>query len=136
MPHVSALIVVRLDAAGDRVPLPARLSYDADDPYVVRATFFDGHAVLANWHFDRQMLADGLQRPVGEGDVRFSPHTADGADEMRVCLRGPSAEGEGDAVLFLEARDLAGFLDRTYAVIRAGEEFLDVDKLLDEFLAR
>ncbi|WP_406187328.1 SsgA family sporulation/cell division regulator [Streptomyces sp. NBC_01006] len=40
---------------------------------MVQATFFDGPKVLARWHFDRQMLAEGLHRPVGEGDVTFSP---------------------------------------------------------------
>ncbi|MFD3543306.1 SsgA family sporulation/cell division regulator [Streptomyces sp. NPDC058662] len=135
MSRVSALIVVRLDAAGDRVPLPARLSYDAEDPYVVRATFFDGHEVLARWHFDRQMLADGLRRPVGDGDVRFAPHTEAGVEEVRMALRGPSAAGQGHAVLFVDARALADFLDRTYDTVGAGEEFLDVDRLLAEFLA-
>ncbi|GGS30720.1 sporulation-specific cell division protein SsgB [Streptomyces nojiriensis] len=131
----SALIVARLDAARGRVPLLARFSYDAEDPYVVQATFFDGPTALACWNFDRQMLAEGLHRPVGEGDVSFSPHTAAGADELRVALRGPSAEMPGNAVLFLEARAIASFLEQSYAVTGAGEEFLDLDRLLEEFRA-
>ncbi|WP_404953485.1 SsgA family sporulation/cell division regulator [Streptomyces sp. 147326] len=133
---MSALILVRLDAVSGSVPLTARFSYDAEDPYVVQATFLDGPTVLARWHFDRQMLAEGLHRPVGEGDVTFSPHTADGAEEFRVALRGRSAEMQEDAVLLMEARALTRFLEQTYAVIGAGEEFLDLDRLLDEFLAR
>ncbi|MDX3533899.1 SsgA family sporulation/cell division regulator [Streptomyces sp. MB09-01] len=133
---MSALIAVRLDAVRGCVPLLARFSYDAEDPYVVQATFLDGPTALARWHFDRQMLAEGLQRPVGEGDVTFGPHRAAGADELRVALRRPGVEGEESAVLFVEAPALTGFLEQTYAVIGAGEEFLDVDKLLDEFLAR
>ncbi|MFJ6756218.1 MULTISPECIES: SsgA family sporulation/cell division regulator [unclassified Streptomyces] len=133
----SALIVVRLDAPRGGVPLLARFSYDAEDPYVVQATFFDGPTVLARWHFDRQMLAEGLHRPVGEGDVTFGPHTAGGeADELRVALRGPGDEVEESAVLFVEARPLTDFLEQSYAVTGAGEEFLDVDRLLDELLAR
>ncbi|MEU9144993.1 SsgA family sporulation/cell division regulator [Streptomyces sp. NPDC048349] len=133
---MSALLIVRLDAAKGRVPLLARFSYDAEDPYVVRATFFDGPTTLARWDFDRQMLAEGLLRPVGEGEVTFSPHRAAGAEELRVALRGPGADGEENAVLFVEARALTGFLEQTYAVIGVGEEFLDLDKLLEEFLAR
>ncbi|MFI1279825.1 MULTISPECIES: SsgA family sporulation/cell division regulator [unclassified Streptomyces] len=135
---VSALLVARLDAPGGRVPLLARVSYDDEDPYVVQAAFLDGPTVLARWNFDRQMLAEGLHRPVGEGDVAFSPHRAAGGDELRVALRRPGAEGQGsaDAVLFVEARALTGFLEQTYAVTGAGEEFLDLDKLLDELLAR
>lgn len=131
----SALIVARLDAARGRVPLLARFSYDAEDPYAVRATFFDGPTVLARWHFDRQMLAEGLRRPVGEGHVSFSPHTEAGTDELRVALRGPGAEMQGHAVLFLETRAIVCFLEQSYAVTGAGEEFLDLDKLLDELLA-
>lgn len=132
----SALITVHLDAARGRVPLVARFSYDGEDPYVVQATFLDGPTVLARWHFDRHMLAEGLRRPVGEGDVTFSPSSAAGAEELRVALRGPGAESRAHAVLFVDARALTGFLEQTYAVTGVGEEFLDVDKLLDEFLAR
>lgn len=136
MSCVSALIAVRLDAARGRVPLLARFSYDAEDPYVVQATFFDGPIVLARWHFDRQMLAEGLHRPVGEGDVTFSPHRAAGRDDLRVALRGPGVKMQESAVLFLEAHALTGFLEQTYALIGVGEEFLDFDKLLDRLLAR
>ncbi|MFB7176212.1 SsgA family sporulation/cell division regulator [Streptomyces sp. NPDC056257] len=132
----SALIAARLDAPRGAVPLQARLSYDGEDPYVVQATFLDGPTVLARWHFDRQMLAEGLHRPVGEGDVAFSPHTAAGGDELRVSLRRYGAEGQGNAVLFVEACALTDFLEQTYAVIGAGEELLDLDGLLDELLAR
>ncbi|WP_051838106.1 SsgA family sporulation/cell division regulator [Streptomyces sp. NRRL F-2580] len=118
------------------MPLLARFSYDAEDPYAVQAAFFDGPTTLACWHFDRQMLAEGLHHPVGEGDVAFSPHTAADGDELRVSLGRCGAEDQGNAVLFVDARALAGFLEQTYAVIGPGEEFLDLDKLLDEFLAR
>ncbi|MFZ3467858.1 SsgA family sporulation/cell division regulator [Streptomyces sp. 4.24] len=137
MSFVSAQTVVRLDAERCRVPLRARFSYDGEDPYVVQAVFFDGPTVLARWHFDRQMLAEGLRTPVGEGDVAFSPHRAAGGDdELRVALRGPSTDGERNAVLFVEARALEGFLEQTYAITDVGEESLDLDRLLEEFLAR
>ncbi|THA29835.1 SsgA family sporulation/cell division regulator [Streptomyces sp. A1547] len=136
MPFTSALFTVHLDAEWGRVPLIARFSYDGEDPYAVQATFFDGPTVLARWHFDRQMLAEGLHRPVGEGDVGFCPHTAAGVDELRVALRGLAGERYADAVLFVEARTVTDFLDEAYAVTGAGEEILDLDKLLDELLAR
>lgn len=136
MSCVSALIAVRLDAVTGHVPLLARFSYDGDDPYAVQAMFFDGSTVLARWHFDRQMLAEGLHRPVGEGDVTFRPHRGSGGDELRLGLRGSGAETQGEAVLLVDARALTAFLERTYEVAGVGEEFLDLDRLLDEFLAR
>nr|WSX53720.1 SsgA family sporulation/cell division regulator [Streptomyces sp. NBC_00974] len=135
MSCVSALIVVRLEAATDHVLLLARLSYDGEDPYAVKAEFFDGPDVLARWHFDRQMLAEGVHRPVGEGDVSFSPYEDACVDELRIDLRGRSTEPEGQAALFVDTRVLVGFLEQTYAVINVGEEFLDLDTLLDELLA-
>lgn len=84
----SALVPVRLDAATGRVPLLVRFSYNGRDPYAVQAAFFDGPYLLARWRFDRQMLAEGLQRPVGEGDVAFRPHTRAGVGELRMDLRG------------------------------------------------
>ncbi|MFK0221083.1 SsgA family sporulation/cell division regulator [Streptomyces vinaceus] len=136
MSFISALFTVQLDAVRGRLPLLARFAYDSGDPYAVRATFLDGATPLARWHFDRQMLADGLHRPVGDGDVAFRPHGEAGADELRIVLRGSAAQREGEAVLFVEARAVEDFLHQTYAVTGEGEEFLDVDKLLDALLAR
>ncbi|WP_449479929.1 SsgA family sporulation/cell division regulator [Streptomyces avidinii] len=132
---MSALMVVRLDAAAGHVNFLARFSYDDGDAYAVQAEFFDGPSVVARWRFDRQMLSEGFHGPVGEGDVAFSPYRAAGFDELRIDLVGRSADRQGRAVLFVDAAALAGFLDETYAVIAAGEEFLDLDRLLDEFLA-
>lgn len=136
MSCVSALIVVHLETATGRVHLLVRFSYDGEDPYVVQAEFLDGANVLARWHFDRQMLGEGLHRPVGEGDVAFRPDKGPGRDELRIDLLGRSADRQDSAVVFVDAPVLTGFLDETYSVVAAGEEFLDLDKLLDEFLAR
>ncbi|MFJ6783355.1 SsgA family sporulation/cell division regulator [Streptomyces yangpuensis] len=133
---MSSLIAVRLETDGGTVLLLARLSYAADQPYTVRADFFDGPAVLASWQFDREMLVEGLSRPVGEGDVTLRPHREAGGDEVRIALRSHADGLEGQAVLFVDVGALTGFLDRTYEVVGEGEEFLDLDTLLQEFLAR
>ncbi|MGW6860772.1 hypothetical protein [Streptomyces xanthophaeus] len=44
------------------------------------------------------------------------------AKDVLCCVRMPAA--------------LQAFLDRTYAAVGAREEFLELDKLLEEFLAR
>ncbi|MFJ7265341.1 SsgA family sporulation/cell division regulator [Streptomyces sp. NPDC099050] len=132
----SAPVPVRLDASTGGVLLLVRFSYNDRDPFAVQAAFFDGPCLLARWRFDRQMLAEGLHRPVGEGDVAFRPHARAGIGELRIDLRGQGGEREEEAVLFVDADPLAVFLEQTYTVIGAGEEFLDLDRLLDEFLAR
>ncbi|WP_411103129.1 SsgA family sporulation/cell division regulator [Streptomyces sp. cmx-4-9] len=134
--RVAALIAVRFEEpAGDGMPLHARLSYEREDPFAVRAKFLAGHEVIATWCFDRQMLAEGLHRPVGEGDVTFRPQWSAGGEAVRVELRDGGGCGAG-AVLFVDAQALERFLDMTYAVIPAGAESVDVDAFLEELLAR
>ncbi|GAA2621343.1 hypothetical protein GCM10010425_14790 [Streptomyces spororaveus] len=135
MSCVSSLIAVHLESGEAAVPLFARFSYSADNPYAVKADFLDGLAVLASWQFDRQMLAEGARRPVGEGDVTFQPRRGAGGDEVRIGLRNHGDGGAEPAVLCADAGALQGFLDRTYAVVGEGEEFLDLDKALEELLA-
>ncbi|MCX4539291.1 SsgA family sporulation/cell division regulator [Streptomyces sp. NBC_01565] len=131
---MSALISVRLHAAdGGVVPFLGRFAYDRADPYAVGVQFFSRHAALPYWCFDRQMLAEGLHRPVGEGDVTFRPQwTADG-EAVRVELRDhPGGQG---AVLLVGAPAVAGFLEETYAVTAPGAESFDADGFLEEILA-
>ncbi|MCY0951970.1 SsgA family sporulation/cell division regulator [Streptomyces sp. H27-S2] len=135
MSPVAALISVRLQAAtGDVVPLLGRFSCDRADPYAVRARFVTRYAGLPSWCFDRQMPAEGLHRPVGEGDVAFRPQWTPDGEAVRVELRD-SPGGQG-AILLLDARAMARFLDETYAVAAPGAETSDADAFLDELLAR
>ncbi|MFF5448725.1 SsgA family sporulation/cell division regulator [Streptomyces sp. NPDC012888] len=138
MTTVSAQAPVRLEvASGGHVPLQARLFYDPADPYAVQARFLDGPALLARWHFDRQMLADGLRRRVGEGDVVFAPQQ-DGYGRVaavRIQLRGHT-DGDGrPAALLMDADVLGGFLEETYAVTPVGSETPDLDRFLADVLA-
>ncbi|MER6443900.1 SsgA family sporulation/cell division regulator [Streptomyces venezuelae] len=132
---MSALLPMQLDSMTGRVPLLARFSYDSADPYAIRVTFFDGLRITARWDFDRQMLAEGLHRPVGEGEVYFCPHRGLVTDELRLFLRNTRGGQEGHATLFVGARPMQRFLDQTYDVTEAGEEFLDLDGFLEELLA-
>ncbi|MFD3556583.1 SsgA family sporulation/cell division regulator [Streptomyces goshikiensis] len=132
---MSTQIAVRFQVgAGNGVPLFGRFSYDRADPYAVRAQFFAHDAVLPTWCFDRQMLAEGLHRPVGEGDVTFRPQWEDGGQVVRIELR--DSEGGQGAVLLVAASAVSGFLDETYAVTAPGDETVDVDGFLAELLAR
>lgn len=134
--RVAALIAVRFEESTDEgVPLHARLAYERADPFAVQAKFLAGHDTVATWCFDRQMLAEGLHRPVGEGDVTFRPQWSAGGEAVRVELRDGGGCGPG-AVLFLDAQALERFLDMTYAVIPAGAETVDVDAFLEDLLAR
>ena len=55
------------------VPLVASLDYSADDPYAIKMSFHVGADEPVEWIFGRELLAAGLEAPVGEGDVQAWP---------------------------------------------------------------
>ncbi|MFJ9412664.1 SsgA family sporulation/cell division regulator [Streptomyces sp. NPDC101227] len=105
--------------------IPAALRYDLTDPYAVRLVFppaasLDGAEVA--WTFGRELLAEGLRRTAGAGDVQIWPCGIDG-----VVVEFHTADGM--ALVQFEARDLRLFLAWSYAVVEKGGEarHLDVD---------
>lgn len=74
------------------IPVPARLAYRTDDPYAVHITFHIGSEAPVHWTFARELLVEGVFRPVGEGDVRIRPGRADGHAVIRLALRSPDGE--------------------------------------------
>lgn len=136
---------VRLVVPGDvGVSLTVELCYDPADPFAVHATFRapDGSV---EWVFARDLLADGLERPVGVGDVRVWPAWRDpngsgmptaagegGCDVVCLALVSP----DGQALLEIDAWALEGFVRRMHAAVRPGEEaqLLDLDRTLESLL--
>lgn len=118
---VRATIIFGLRTFGS-VPLPVRadLEYDPADPFAVCVGYHAGGGVV-RWLFGRDLLADGLLAPAGDGDVRVRP----AADDSRVLveLNAP----DGSAILEAAANELADFLDRTYDEVPVGTE----DNLFD-----
>ncbi|MQY39993.1 Sporulation-specific cell division protein SsgB [Streptomyces sp. RB17] len=100
------------------VPVPTELRYHAGDPYAVRAMFCPDAGRKVEWFFARELLADGLHRPVGAGDVRLRPTRRRGQDMVRVALMSPA----GQAELLLPRPALARFLRRTDAMVPPGTE--------------
>lgn len=99
----------------DPLPVQADLEYDAHDPYAVVVAYHSGGGTV-RWMFGRDLLADGLLTPSGDGDVIISP-----ADDVSIVVFALSAP-DGCAVLEAPAQELAEFLDRTYDVVPAGTE--------------
>jgi len=107
----------------DPLPVQADLEYDPEDPYAVVVAYHSGGGTV-RWMFGRDLLADGLLTPSGEGDVIISP-----ADDTSIVIFALSAP-DGCAVLEASAEELAEFLDRTYDVVPAGseQEWFDFDQ--------
>ena len=59
-----------IDSSGAATPIEAELRYDPADPYAVTTVFKTG-ASQVRWTFGRELLAEGLYEPSGDG-VRVS----------------------------------------------------------------
>lgn len=130
VPHpVTCELDLRLVVAGESsLPVSVELRYDAGDPYAVHATFRTGEEPV-RWVFARDLLAEGVTRPVGDGDVRVWPSRERGLDVVLVGLSSP----DGAALLEAPAALLVEYLRRTYACVPEGREsvHLDLDSAIE-----
>jgi Streptomyces sporulation and cell division protein, SsgA len=123
---------LRLVGSGDSsLAVPVELRYDSSDPYAVHATFRTGGDHVS-WVFARELLADGLRYPSGEGDVRVWPARERGGGVVFVGLSSP----DGAALLEAPASSLLVFRKRTYAAVAHGAEsaHLDIDGAVTRML--
>ncbi|MET9257509.1 SsgA family sporulation/cell division regulator [Streptomyces sp. NPDC003717] len=131
-------LVVQLQAGDtERFPVLAHLSYDPADPFALTVVFSHDGRVLARWTLDREMVGEGLLRPVGVGDVRLRPESRGLWEELRMEFLGDSRP-DGDrhrAVVYVWAAAVAAFLRDTHAAVRPGEEQVCVDDFLAEIMA-
>jgi Streptomyces sporulation and cell division protein, SsgA len=113
-----------LSAAGDDLPVVADLRYSAQDPLAVEALFDDGGPDPVRWVFARDLLAAGLDRRTGDGDVVIWPtQDAQARPAVHLRLRSPS----GDALLEAPADAVAEFLAATTRLVPPGTEYQHVD---------
>ena len=139
---VSAELGLRLVAAEQTiVPLVASLYYRGSDPYAIRIAFHVGADEPVEWIFARELLADGMTTPVGDGDVQIWPSSpeADPDGEIRgplIVLNVKLSSPFGEAHFEAPAEAIIKFLDRTYSIVRMGQEsdVIDIDAELNDLL--
>ena len=114
------------------VPLTASLNYRRDDPYAIRMAFHVGTDEPVEWIFSRDLLAVGLDRAAGDGDVQVWPAAARHRDVVNISLSSPFGQAHFEA----PATALTGFLLRTYEVVPAGREadYIDIETELSDLL--
>lgn len=129
---IESLLGLRMLFDADRIAeVPTRFRYDTSEPFAVRLAFHAGEYDEAEWVFARELLADGLRGPSGEGDIRLWPsHCPEHGSVLRISLDSP----HGSADLEAGADDVGRWLERTYDAVPLGEE-VSVP-LTDEELAR
>lgn len=134
---VHKTLVVELQAGDtDRFPVLAHLSYDPSDPFAVTIVFSHDGRVLARWQLDREMVTEGLTRPVGVGDVRLRPESRGVGRELRMEFLGEARAdgGRHHAVVFAWAETVGEFLHETRLVVPPGCEEVRVDDFLADVL--
>ncbi|MFB7271010.1 MULTISPECIES: SsgA family sporulation/cell division regulator [Streptomyces] len=132
-PVIEHAIQARLVASAPRTEtVVVTLRYEPADPFAVRMSFpppatLEGTEVT--WEFSRELLAMGMDEPVGLGDVRVRPF---GYGRTVLEFHAP----EGTAMVHLRTADLRRFLDRSEGLVPAGREHLhlNLDHDLTELL--
>ncbi|MGW2813653.1 SsgA family sporulation/cell division regulator [Streptomyces sp. NPDC001415] len=136
MSSLCETVFMNLEADGAQCfPVVTQLLYDSDDPFAIRLLFELQEDVAVTWTIERDLLARGLGRAVGDGDIRVAPHVVAGRREVRLELAGCGLDGEWGRVAFSTWEPaLRDFLDRTYEAVPPGKEEVDLDAFLTEVL--
>jgi hypothetical protein len=113
--------------------LEGELVFDPADPFAV-VMDLEAKSGSVVWTFARELLAEGLYEPVGTGDVQVWPCLS-AAGEAVVIIELSSPDGM--ALLQAPSRVVREFVDRTLAIVPAGQEglHLGLDSLISQLLA-
>jgi len=127
---VTVDMTLRLTGSEVGLELPARLRYEAADPYAVRLIFGLGSCEeTVEWVFARELLSAGMTADAGQGDVRISPGSE---RNLSVALSSPS----GDATLAMPRQLASDFLLASYELVWPGceSQHLDLDHEVESLL--
>ncbi|CAG6394758.1 SsgA family sporulation/cell division regulator [Streptomyces cocklensis] len=135
LPSVMCMVTVYVSVPDElSAPLPAELHYDMADPYAVRLSLGAPAARPVDWVFARSLLAEGLHRPAGTGDVLVIPQRHCRPASVCIVLRSAA----GAALVDIPASTVAAFLRRTDELVPPGTEspHIDMDRALAELTGR
>ncbi len=101
------------------IPLTIAFRYDSRDPWAVCLVLNAGASGTVEWYFARDLLASGLYRKAGLGDVQVQPESVAGAHVVRVTMKSRG----GFLHVQIPARDVLSFVRRTEAMVGFGTEY-------------
>lgn len=119
---------------GPRTIVQAELRFDQSDPYAVSIALAVASRPVV-WTFARDLFAEGVHQPAGDGDVHVWSGRAEDFGEEVVFIELSTADE--DAILAAAVQDVVDFLEATNRVVPVGDEsrFLDVDAAILAILA-
>ncbi|MFD5270448.1 SsgA family sporulation/cell division regulator [Streptomyces sp. NPDC058335] len=114
------------------VPVPAELHYETATPYAIRLCLGVSTGSPVTWVFARELLAEGLRRPAGLGDVRVVPRRCHHPHSLRVVL----SNSAGTALVDLPTAETTDFLQQAFTLVPAGTEdaHMDLDRGIAELV--
>ena len=116
---ITAMLLVSCE---DISTVRAVFRYRCIDPFAVHLRLFVDQCQTVTWILSRELLAAGLTRPSGVGDVRIYP----GGDGALIELRSTT---DAHAVLLADRRPIQQFVDHTMSIVPSGSEIAlyDID---------
>jgi hypothetical protein len=119
---------------GQAAPVLTRWTYTAADPFAVALSVLTSNDRWVDWLVAREVVADSLVVPAGEGDIRMSPREVQGYDIVEIEIRSTG----GRAVLEVDRDLLRYFVDATTAVVAIGHEseWVDLDEEIEKITQR
>ncbi|UOZ06966.1 SsgA family sporulation/cell division regulator [Amycolatopsis sp. WQ 127309] len=108
------------------------MSYDSRDPFAVKVRFIEQDGDATDWIFARDLLAHGLKRPAGYGDIRVRPWWTQEGPAVLLELSSPF----GAVALTLLRETLVDFLRQMDDMVPFGteEDWIDTDLALVRLL--
>lgn len=119
---VTTPIVLSVSAATGDAELSGELRYDPADPLAVTLAIGTDCDDPVLWVFARDLLADGIREPSGEGDITIEPASDLDSRELRITLATDCL-----ATLLAPRDQVFEFLLETFTVVPTGSEFDVID---------
>ena len=113
--------------------LDGEFSFDPADPYAVTMKL-EARSGSVTWTFARDLLAEGVFRPSGDGDVQVWPclsNTGEAVVIVELC------SPDGTALLQTPSRAVQAFVTSVFDAVPAGTEssHVSIDELVTQLLA-
>jgi len=119
---VTMPLTLSVSAVTGEAELDAELRYDPADPLAVTLAIGIECGEPVIWTFARDLLADGVKEPAGEGDITIEPASDLDSRELRITLATDSL-----ATLLAPRDRVVEFLVEAFTVLPSGAEFDTID---------
>src|ERR1700754_2885438 len=113
--------------------LDGEFSFDPTDPYAVTMKL-EARSGSVTWTFARELLAEGVYSPSGDGDVQVWPCLSNTGEAVVIVeLSSP----DGTALLQTGSRAVQQFVTSIYDAVPTGTEssHVSIDALVEQLLA-